>query len=952
MRIRSLHIYHFGALQEFKWTLDPSGLQFLFGENEAGKTTVMDFIKCMLFGFPTRKEAQRRYEPKNGNRLGGRVTVEHPGLGVWSVERIEGSKAAGDVKIYNDAGQQKDESFLEDLLDSIDQSLFQGVYCFGLDGLQKLDKLTAEDLGHFLLSTAITGDRDLLEIEQEFEKRQSALFKKSGKKPVLNEKLEQLRSLEKVLAELREKNESYQVLDERRENIEKKLEQISLQLRDTQRDLGAFKRLFELQPVFEKYKQLETQMHGYREKRMAFPENGIHRYEQWQKELSFLNGELSYLEDQLSKMESGEKRLATDTRLETHSREIKQLFNKLAHQELLDQKYDELKKQLAHLEKEKIELYEKTGQQWGEEELNSLSISLSSVHEQEQLIRRNESIKEKKARLEGDLEEARLKLESIEIEERELKEKLLTDEELNGLSQLENKKSAASFPFSALILPAIAGILLIWSGWSSEERIAIVFGVGILITAVLLYFLFREKAGTQPAGQLGNRKRLLEDEVYRKQHIQLTAVLSIENTAYLQLAKQIDYLELEEAKVLESTQSWAEQNGIRRNIDQLLLPGAVSSLYKLKELEKQKENVLQSLHEILEQKRSFEQKINHLALELRVPAGDNLYELITSLNDKLDEHKKNLSEKEHIEKSRQELEQRIEPLLKQTESIRQQINRLWEEAFVDNEEEYYRKGKETSVYLELVEEQKRTVNQLVSLGFPRSDLQGKAKLMTDHYQDTIETTEHLKKEEENLMKDFSLFTEEKAKCEWEMKKLLEDGSYSEHNHRYELLKEEWKATAKRWAAYRLAQHGLQVVKESYQKTKLPAVLKTSSEYFSKITEGEYQAILYTETNQMLLVKADGIRYYPHELSRGTAEQVYLSIRLAVASHSGPEGFPIFMDDIAVNFDEKRTRRTLALIQEFAHDRQILFFTCHRHLESVVPEAPLKDLQAFTLLTEK
>jgi uncharacterized protein YhaN len=60
----------------------------------------------------------------------------------------------------------------------------------------------------------------------------------------------------------------------------------------------------------------------------------------------------------------------------------------------------------------------------------------------------------------------------------------------------------------------------------------------------------------------------------------------------------------------------------------------------------------------------------------------------------------------------------------------------------------------------------------------------------------------------------------------------------------------------------------------------------------------------------------------------------------VASHSGPSGFPVLMDDIAVNFDEERTERTLKLIEAAAQNRQILFFTCHKHLAPMVPSVPL------------
>jgi uncharacterized protein YhaN len=69
-------------------------------------------------------------------------------------------------------------------------------------------------------------------------------------------------------------------------------------------------------------------------------------------------------------------------------------------------------------------------------------------------------------------------------------------------------------------------------------------------------------------------------------------------------------------------------------------------------------------------------------------------------------------------------------------------------------------------------------------------------------------------------------------------------------------------------------------------------------------------------------------------------------------NAGPTGFPVMMDDIAVNFDEKRTKRTLSLIEEIAQDRQILFFTCHAHLRSIVPSVPLIHWPSHSMLAEK
>ncbi|MCM3717508.1 ATP-binding protein [Fictibacillus phosphorivorans] len=953
MKILALHIYHFGALKDCKLTLDRSGFQLLFGENEAGKTTLMDFIKCMLFGFPLKNQSKRQYDPKNGNRAGGKMTVEHPELGIWTIERVSGTKASGDVTIFNESGQQKEELFLSQLLDGMDQSLFTGAYCFGLDGLQKLDKLTSEELGNFLMSTAISGDRDLLEIEQTFEKKQSALFKKAGKKPVINEKLEHLKGEAQSLQKLKEKNENYQMIENQKESLETKIEETSRDLELIQKELRSIKRLFELRPVLEKFKQLNHELKSFGTTQLTFPENGIQRYEQWQKEVSLLNGELQYIEDRLDKIINDQQMLETDERLLSHEKEIKQLFNQIPQYEHLQEQINQLNSQIDEWHEEETGLFDAIGETWHERELKELSLSLSSLHEHEELLKQYHAILDKKRRLEADLEDSRVKLESLEKEEAERKALLLPDEELTRYEQERNKKDQTkAFPAYAWMLPVISAVVLIWSGWSSKNQAVMYAGILLLLLAGGLAIFTGKKRAVPQGDKLITNQRYLEDEENRKLWIQLTAALQHEYKVYLQIAKQLDYLEVEEAKVYDRAEAWAEQCGYDGDKEKLKVSGYMNSLMKIKEVMKQKENTIKKRENTKAELSRLNHAAEKLALHLEIEAGRDFSQLIETMHEKLETQVQNKTEREHLRKSYRELTERKDALSKQIDSIYDRIAELWDEAGVDTEEAYYEAGRKADAFIKVSNEFGALNNQLLSLGFDPNDIQTMAEKMTEKYEETVQLFEELERKEERHKNEHTAATEEKAKLLWQMKNLLEDGSYSEHLHRYELLKDEWNLLVKKWASMRLAQHALQKVKEDYQKTKLPAVLETSSVYFSKITEGEYQSIIFTDANELIVLKADGTRFYPHELSRGTAEQVYLAIRLAVAANAGPDEFPIFMDDIAVNFDQNRTRRTLSLIQEIARDRQVLFFTCHAHLEVLVPNVPFIHWPDRSVLAEK
>ena len=54
MKLQSLHINHFGHFSDFDLQLGSAPFVVLHGHNEAGKTTLLQFLRQLLFGFEAR----------------------------------------------------------------------------------------------------------------------------------------------------------------------------------------------------------------------------------------------------------------------------------------------------------------------------------------------------------------------------------------------------------------------------------------------------------------------------------------------------------------------------------------------------------------------------------------------------------------------------------------------------------------------------------------------------------------------------------------------------------------------------------------------------------------------------------------------------------------------------------------------------------------------------------
>ena len=104
---------------------------------------------------------------------------------------------------------------------------------------------------------------------------------------------------------------------------------------------------------------------------------------------------------------------------------------------------------------------------------------------------------------------------------------------------------------------------------------------------------------------------------------------------------------------------------------------------------------------------------------------------------------------------------------------------------------------------------------------------------------------------------------------------------------------------------------------------------------AKLTDGKYTRIWTPLAHDILFVDtADGQPLSVQVLSRGTREQLFVSLRLALVAAYARRGIhlPMILDDVFVNFDAGRTRTACAVLREFAKQgHQLLVFTCHEHV---------------------
>ena len=141
---------------------------------------------------------------------------------------------------------------------------------------------------------------------------------------------------------------------------------------------------------------------------------------------------------------------------------------------------------------------------------------------------------------------------------------------------------------------------------------------------------------------------------------------------------------------------------------------------------------------------------------------------------------------------------------------------------------------------------------------------------------------------------------------------------------------------KRQAVQMAADHLEQLSEEMRGYLKRDLNEKASS-FICEITGGKYKKLVTDEKLHVSLM-TDEKRVEIEQVSRGTVEQVYLALRMAVGELLCEEEMPVILDDAFAYYDEERMLQTLRWLKE--HKKQVIIFTCQTREEQVMKEAGL------------
>ncbi|MFG1479428.1 AAA family ATPase [Xanthobacter sp. V4C-4] len=140
--------------------------------------------------------------------------------------------------------------------------------------------------------------------------------------------------------------------------------------------------------------------------------------------------------------------------------------------------------------------------------------------------------------------------------------------------------------------------------------------------------------------------------------------------------------------------------------------------------------------------------------------------------------------------------------------------------------------------------------------------------------------------------------------------------------------------------------------ERYREAHQSPIVTRAAGAFATLTGGRWSgiAIDYDQDPPRLAAARDGRLHGVDALSEGTADQLFLALRVAAIEEHARRATPLpfFADDLFVSFDEARTETGLRLLAELGAVTQVIVFTHHVHVAECATRALGPEAAVITL----
>lgn len=170
MKLTHIQIDEFGIWRDLDLPVNQRGLTVFYGPNEAGKSTLMRFIRGMFYGF------DRNSSRLGHNRRAGTMSVLFHGQH-YQLNRIDDRNHDRSLQINGESGQHQNERLLNEFLQDTTPEFYENIYAIGLRELQELSTLQSDEVTDRIYGLTLgPKGKQLIQAERIAAERKKKLF--------------------------------------------------------------------------------------------------------------------------------------------------------------------------------------------------------------------------------------------------------------------------------------------------------------------------------------------------------------------------------------------------------------------------------------------------------------------------------------------------------------------------------------------------------------------------------------------------------------------------------------------------------------------------------------------------------------------------------------------------------------------------------------------------------
>ncbi len=879
MIIKDLHIDGFGIFCDTDIKNLEHGINVVYGPNEFGKTTLLEFIRRVLFGFPNKKNRVNMYPALNGGNYGGHLSCAMDDGRIIVVSR-HGTTKGGTVKVEDGEHIFQGQHEL-DLLLGTSVNFFRNVYAITIDEIQELGSLEDEDIKNRIYGAGLElGTVSLGELRNNLIDRAGDIFSARGKIQHMPERYRLLSDIRQRIKVSREELPLYMdktgqlgLLENRSLALGDEVDGLKRKLRDRER-------LRELYNDFVEVDSFQSKLTAIPEV-IEMPKDIFVRLEKLKGEQDKLEEEQKNNRIEHAAAEESQKRISINVPMLERRGEIIALQRKSAvfassveDAAGLEKRRDELKRKIS-------DGISRLGIDWNNDTIEQFNVTVFQ--------------REQATKVRNDLASAREELTQVEFKQRHDLEQRRREADTRYV-----REHRRGLVFAGIIMVAGAAAAVI--GFF-QSYILSGFGAFMIVAGIVDVLLHSRRRGADDVGP------------------EITSIYEDELNDQL---KKCDALEHAWEHLMEVLKVPADINP--SNFDSF-----VAAIDKLQA----DCSLLNDIRRELDQKRSRTDEIKNdyervVGLLEAVPSGE-LTADVELLSNELERAEAEQARERSLKERISELELRRSAIEQQHAEVHKEIVNFFAAYGVENENQ-----------LKLLQEQslerQDIENKLEILSGRMKKVIG-AGCGFEDFMERLKKTDPVALDDEldglrETLKVKELELQENSEAVGSIKKELENlASHDELmklRNQEEALIRELNDLAREWAAFSVAKKVLEQAVEKYEKERQPGVITHASKVFAGITDGRYNAIFRPVDSEELFVRnSAGKSVNVADLSRGTREELYLAMRLGLIAEyeTRAESLPLIMDDVMVNFDDERAERAVKAISEFAKNRQVIVMTC-------------------------